>query len=114
MGTFEALDRNHRDLGPYLNVNIADINAVKRAWGNHSSDTWCLINPEIVQGVNKSWRPPGEPEEPNLSSISPRRARLSKIGPKPISDALGLKLVQFPPGWGGKNSTSTFVRFLSE
>merc|ERR1712048_643197 len=94
--TFETLDMNHRDLGPYLNLNISDMDAVKAAWGNHSRDMWCLINPEIVQSANNGW---SKVEEFASDASSPRRAKLSKIGNKNISDALGLKLIEYPPEW---------------
>lgn len=107
----EALDEHHRDLGPYVHIDLEKPDGLQAAWGGKAakrSET-TLINPDIAAAARKGYDMRDSDSEDNELDSPPQDAN------GPLSDRFGLRLVQFPKEVGsGESSESTFVRYFSQ
>lgn len=121
----ETLDPHHRDLGPYLFIDLlsqenvtpwnasTDIELAKRM-----SQT-ALVNPEIAEAAKKGYKmEDGESDEGDepLSPLCPDAPDHIVPGSDNLSENFGLRLVDWPKDvvGSGQNSSSTFVSYFSE
>lgn len=128
--TQELLGRHHRDLGPYMHLDIDKPEDLAELWKgrapakDHAGLRQDLHRQALMSYVEAHGDPRFADEEEdeedpysmkNLESFCPawRRATLMQFGQ--VSDWFGLKLVDWPAGVdAGECSASTFLRYFSD
>jgi hypothetical protein len=98
----ETLDVHHRDLGPYV---FLDLEAPDNAEMS-SMTKGGLVNPLIAEAAKEKYVIEDDPKTPS----GPNAITLGQL-----SDSFGLRLVQWPDDTVGRgpNSSSTFVSYFS-
>eukprot|EP00928_Gymnodinium_smaydae_P087355 TRINITY_DN7162_c0_g1_i1.p1 TRINITY_DN7162_c0_g1~~TRINITY_DN7162_c0_g1_i1.p1 ORF type:complete len:657 (+),score=137.35 TRINITY_DN7162_c0_g1_i1:182-2152(+) len=105
LDVLETLQHNHRDLGPYIHLDLDDKQALKKLWGNVDPTVVnCITHPEVQDAALESLRrlgthglPVEESDSEYDSDPDPNvRSERNRLPPGvSISDAFGLKLVDY-------------------
>lgn len=104
----DLLETTHRDLGPYVHVDIREPEQLAAAWGNQPKEARWLVNPIVAAAARCAYQTKTYDSDEDDDPV----AKLDV--PQDVSNGFGVRLAECPPEISGKNSRSTFVRFLSE